>query len=59
MVCINVLGENRIAFQSKQRFQYTKGETKMFYLKDLERNEMLLYMVTFVIVAIAVVMYLV
>ena len=31
----------------------------MFYLKDLERNERLLYMVTFVIVAIAVVMYLV
>ena len=31
----------------------------MFYLKDLERNERLLYMVTFVIVAIAVVMYLI
>ena len=31
----------------------------MFYLKDLERNEMLLYMVTCVIVAIAVVLYLV
>jgi len=30
----------------------------MFYLKDLEKNEMVLYTVTFVIVAIAVVMYL-
>ena len=30
----------------------------MFYLKDLERNEMLLYMVTFLIVAVAVVLYL-
>ena len=30
----------------------------MFYLKDLERNELLLYLVTFLVVAIAVVMYL-
>jgi len=30
----------------------------MFHLKDLERNELMLYMVTFVIVAIAVTMYL-
>jgi hypothetical protein len=30
----------------------------MFYLKDLERNELLLYVVTFLIVAIAVAMYL-
>lgn len=30
----------------------------MFYLKDLERNELMLYTVTFLIVAIAVVMYL-
>ena len=29
----------------------------MFYLKDLERNELLLYVVTFLVVAIAVVMY--
>lgn len=30
----------------------------MFHLKDLERSELMLYMVTFVIVAIAVTMYL-
>jgi hypothetical protein len=58
MVCTNVLGENRIAFLKNQRFQSEKGETRMFYLKDLEKNEMVLYTVTFVIVAIAVVMYL-